>query len=54
MKQLGLSYFTDIHLTVLGLAIFFTFFVCVCLWAYRKSGSAIYQRIEKFPLQDGE
>lgn len=54
MKQLGLSYFTDTHLTSLGLVIFMVFFAGVCMWAYRKSSGALYKRVEQFPLQDGE
>ncbi len=55
MKQLGLAYFTDTHLTALGLLIFFFFFVGVLFWVYRKSSTSLYHRMEQMPLlKDGE
>ena len=54
MKQEGLKFFTDIHLTSFGLLIFFLFFVGVLVWVYRKTSSNLYQRMEQLPLQDGE
>ena len=54
MKQEGLIYFTDTHLTAVGLLIFFLFFIGVLFWVYRKNSSAIYHRAELMPLKDGE
>ncbi|MBV2167889.1 MAG: cbb3-type cytochrome c oxidase subunit 3 [Bdellovibrio sp.] len=54
MKQEGLKYFTDTHLTGMGLLIFFIFFVGVLFWVYRKSSTEIYHKMEQIPLQDGE
>lgn len=54
MKQAGLMYFTDIHLTVGGLMIFFLFFIGVMFWVYRKSSSQLYSHVEQIPLKDGE
>lgn len=54
MKQEGLAYFTDTHLTAMGLLIFFLFFVGVLFWVYRKSSGSLYSRMEQMPLKDGE
>lgn len=53
MKQEGLAFFTDTHLTTMGLLIFFGFFLCVLFWTMRKTQKAIYQELSKLPL-DGE
>lgn len=54
MKQEGLKYFTETHLTALGLLIFFLFFIGVLFWVYRKSSSSLYSKMEQMPLKDGE
>lgn len=54
MKQEGLRYFTELHLTTIGLLIFFFFFVGVILWVYRKPSKEIYNRMEQLPLADGD
>lgn len=54
MKQLGLSAFTDTHLTALGLLIFFVFFLSVVLWVNRKDRKSFYQEMENMPLNDGD
>lgn len=54
MKQEGLSYFTDTHLTVLGLIIFFAFFIGVVWWVSQKSRRGYYSEMEKMPLNDAE
>lgn len=54
MKQEGLMYFTDTHLTAMGLLIFFLFFVSVLFWVNRKSSRTLYDRLEQMPLKDGE
>lgn len=54
MKQDGLSFFTDTHLTVLGLMLFFLFFVGVLIWVYRKDSNKYYETMEHLPLKDGE
>lgn len=54
MKQEGLKFFTDTHLTAMGLLIFFLFFVGVLIWVYRKSSTEIYSHMEQIPLKDGE
>ncbi|WII73652.1 cbb3-type cytochrome c oxidase subunit 3 [Bdellovibrio sp. 22V] len=51
MKQEGLRYFTDTHLTALGLLIFFVFFVGVLIWVYRKHSKELYQHLEQIPLK---
>jgi len=52
MKQEALKYFTDIHLTSLGLLIFFCFFIAVIFWCFRKGSAHFYNQIEKMPLLD--
>lgn len=54
MKQEGLSYFTDTHLTILGLLIFFVFFIGVVIWVNRKNVHGYYKNMEQMPLNDGE
>ncbi|MNK12032.1 Cbb3-type cytochrome oxidase component FixQ [compost metagenome] len=54
MKQEALKFFSDTHLTALGLLIFFGFFVGVLLWVYRKSSTNIYAQLEQLPLKDGD
>lgn len=54
MKQEGLRYFTDIGLTSVGLMIFFTFFVCLLFWVYRRSSTELYDHAAHIPLKDGE
>lgn len=54
MKQLGLSFFTDTHLTALGLLIFFIFFLGVLWWTSLQVNKANYKKLEQLPLSDGE
>jgi cbb3-type cytochrome oxidase subunit 3 len=50
----GLEAFTDTYLTVIGLMIFFLFFVGVITWVSRKSGKHLYEKMEHLPLMEGE
>lgn len=54
MKQDGLTYFTDTHLTILGLVIFLLFFTGVLSWVSRKNVRDYYKNMEHMPLNDGE
>ena len=54
MKQDGLAYFTDTHLTALGLVIFFVFFAGVLVWTSLKANKAAYRKMEQIPLIDGD
>lgn len=54
MKQEGLKYFTDLHLTSIGLIIFFVFFVCVLVWVFRKNSKYFYNEMQNMPLKDQE
>jgi cbb3-type cytochrome oxidase subunit 3 len=54
MKQDGLAYFTDTHLTALGLVIFFVFFAGVLVWTSLKANKAVYRKMEQIPLVDGD
>jgi len=51
MKQEALKYFTDIHLTVLGLFIFFLFFAYVVIKVFRSSKKSITE-YSKIPLRE--
>lgn len=54
MKQLGLAFFTDTHMTAMGLVIFFVFFLGVLVWTSLKENKAAYRKLEQLPLNDGE
>jgi cbb3-type cytochrome oxidase subunit 3 len=54
MKQEGLSFFTDTYLTILGLVIFFLFFIGVVVWVNRKNVRDYYKSMQSMPLNDGE
>lgn len=49
MKE-GLKYFTDTHLTSIGLLLFFTFFVAVIFWVFRKGSKPFYNHTAQMPL----
>jgi cytochrome c oxidase cbb3-type subunit 4 len=53
MKE-GLQYFTDIHLTILGLIIFFVWFVAMAIWIYVKTPENHVQYMSDMPLKDEE
>jgi len=50
----GLQYFTDTHLTVLGLLIFFGFFLGVIWWTSLKVNKELYKKLQQIPLGDGD
>jgi cbb3-type cytochrome oxidase subunit 3 len=54
MKQEGLKYFTDLHLTSIGLIIFFVFFISVLVWVFRKNSKYFYNEMQNMPLRDEE
>lgn len=51
MKQEGLAFFTDTHLTAIGLLIFFAFFLGVLVWTLRKTQKAVYEELAQIPLE---
>ncbi|WP_413288142.1 CcoQ/FixQ family Cbb3-type cytochrome c oxidase assembly chaperone [Bdellovibrio sp. HCB337] len=51
MKQQGLAFFTDTHLTAIGLLIFFGFFLGVLFWTLRKTQKATYDKLAQIPLE---
>ncbi|MFZ3231459.1 MAG: CcoQ/FixQ family Cbb3-type cytochrome c oxidase assembly chaperone [Pseudobdellovibrio sp.] len=51
MKQDGLKYFTDTYLTSIGLMLFFTFFVVVVFWVFRKGSKQFYNRTALIPFE---
>jgi cytochrome c oxidase cbb3-type subunit IV len=52
MKQEGLMYFTDTHLTVLALCIFFGYFLMVLFRALKSSKKEI-AHLESLPFHEG-
>lgn len=52
MKSLAFQNFNDQMLTSLGLLIFFTFFVGLLFWVYRKNSKTLYKKLETTPLDD--
>lgn len=53
MKE-GFSYFTDTHLTVIGLMIFFIWFLAMCYWVLRVVPKQKYLMMSEIPLQNVE
>ncbi len=53
MKAEGLRFFTDTYLTVIGLIIFFSFFVGLLFWVRVRAKQGVYQRLQSLPLLDG-
>jgi cytochrome c oxidase cbb3-type subunit 4 len=53
MKE-GMACFTDTHLTVLGLILFFVFFLGVLIWTSLKGNKENYKKLQQIPLNDGE
>ena len=53
MKE-GLLYFTDTHLTAIGLLIFFSFFSIVVLWSFLPWNNQKFRRYEMLPFENGE
>lgn len=45
MKADALSYFHMPLLTLVGLGIFFTFFMLMLLWVYRRQSRPLYQHL---------
>lgn len=52
MKAETLSYFHMPELTLLGLLIFFGFFMLMLLWVFQRQRKPFYQRLEQIPLTD--
>lgn len=50
----GLKYFTDTHLTSIGLILFFIFFVGVVFWVFRKGSKQYYNQTAQMPLGEDE
>ena len=54
MKQVGLSYFTDFHLTLLGLILFFLSFVFLIYRVYFFERAEKILELSRIPLDDEE
>ena len=52
MKQEALAYFHMPMLSLIGLMIFFAFFMSMLLWVYRRQGRPMYQHLANLPLGD--
>lgn len=50
----GLKYFTDTHLTSIGLLLFFGFFIATLFWVFRKGSKQFYATTSQIPLVDDE
>lgn len=53
MKQEGLMYFTDTWMTLIGLLIFFTYFVIMLIRVYRIKKEYV-EAMSQMPLQELE
>lgn len=53
MKE-GLMYFTDTHLTAIGLILFFGFFLGVIWWSFLPLNRQRFRRFESIPFEHGE
>jgi cytochrome c oxidase cbb3-type subunit 4 len=49
MKQ-GLLYFTDTYLTIIGLMIFFGFFLTALVWVFLPRNRNLYKYTAQLPL----
>lgn len=52
MMREVLSNFHLPWLSCLALLIFFSLFISMLLWVFRKDGKAVYQYIENLPLEE--
>lgn len=52
MKQLGLAYFTDTHLTAIALLLFFTFFCVLTAKVMSKKQKNYLDRMAMSPLDN--
>lgn len=48
----GLKYFTDTYLTSIGLILFFTFFIAVLFWIFRKGSTQFYNKAAQIPFEN--
>jgi hypothetical protein len=52
MKQIGMSYFDDVYLTLIALGIFFIFFTWQVFVLYFKKNGSEYSQIERMIFDD--
>ncbi|MBX7230809.1 MAG: cbb3-type cytochrome c oxidase subunit 3 [Bdellovibrionales bacterium] len=50
MKQLGLSYFTDLHVTLIGLLLFIVVFATISFWVLKMITTEQVDRWSRLPL----
>jgi cbb3-type cytochrome oxidase subunit 3 len=46
------EFFASAELGLIGLLIFFTFFVAMLIWLYRPGTKTYYKNLGKIPLED--
>ncbi len=54
MKSLGLSYFTDTNLTLLALLLFFSVFIGLTFWVFRKDQKPYFKKMSELPFDEGQ
>lgn len=54
MTKQWLAHFNDTQVALFGFLLFFSVFVVVLLWTYRKNSKNYYQEISNLPLNDGD
>lgn len=54
MKAEAMSYFHMPLMTIVGLMIFFTFFMVMTLWVFNKQRRPFYHQIANLPIGDEE
>lgn len=52
MLSAGAKLFTGIPLTVVGMLIFFTFFLTALIWTFRVRHTKFYQQLAEMPLEE--
>ena len=53
MKQLVLGSFDMTWMTNFALILFFSLFIGMLIWIFRRSSKELYSRVEQIPLEEG-
>lgn len=53
MLSTGAKFFTGISWTVVGMLIFFGFFLAALIWTFRIRHSEFYQKLARMPFEEG-
>ena len=54
MKQEGYKYFTDTHLTVIGMMIFFIWFIAMLYWVLKATPKKQHDFMAQIPLRNND